>query len=155
MYPTTGTMTMRIATMIANDDRDRHRDRIAGSGYILRHPLTSQGIEPRITASDTGLRQIVGEKGPRMTLFTRSLQDWRLCRVAVFCMLLGGALIAPAFGQTSSPRQTLYQRLGGYDGVASYVALVFPRVAQHPELRTCFADTGRTASSGSSNWSSS
>ena len=64
--------------------------------------------------------------------------------MAVFCVLLGGVLIAPAFGQTSSPRQTLYQRLGGYDGVASYVALVFPRVAQHPELHTCFADTGNS-----------
>ena len=67
----------------------------------------------------------------------------RTTQVAVCCMLLGGVLIAPVFGQTSSPRQTLYQRLGGYDGVSSYVALVFPRVAQHPELTHMFRGHGK------------
>jgi len=52
-------------------------------------------------------------------------------------------------GQAASPRETLYQRLGGYDGVASYVALVFPRVAQHPELAHMFRGHG------SFSWSSS
>lgn len=89
-----------------------------------------------------------------MTLFTQSQQNLPRGRVAMLCMLLGGLLIAPAFGQTSSPTQTLYQRLGGYDGVASFVALVFPRVAQHPELTHMFRGH-RTATNGSSNWSSS
>jgi hemoglobin len=48
-----------------------------------------------------------------------------------------------AQGQTSTSRQTLYQRLGGYDGIASYVALVFPRVAQHPELAHMFRGHGK------------
>ena len=57
-------------------------------------------------------------------------------------------LFAAEFGpgrdsQTSGQGQTLYQRLGGYDGVASYVALVFPRVAQHPELTHMFRGHGK------------
>jgi len=39
-----------------------------------------------------------------MTLFTQRQQDLPRRRVAVLCMFLGGLLIAPAFGQTSSPR---------------------------------------------------
>ena len=38
---------------------------------------------------------------------------------------------------------SLYQRLGGYDGIAAYVALVFPRVAQHPELAHMFRGHGK------------
>jgi hypothetical protein len=40
------------------------------------------------------------------------------------------------------------------DSCASYIALVFPRVAQHPELRHLFRGHGKTANSGSFNWSS-
>ncbi|HYE88784.1 MAG TPA: group 1 truncated hemoglobin [Vicinamibacterales bacterium] len=50
---------------------------------------------------------------------------------------------APAAAQTQDGRPTLYQRLGGYDGVAAYVALVFPRVAQHPELTHMFKGHGK------------
>jgi hemoglobin len=64
-------------------------------------------------------------------------------RSAVFGVLLAGALTVPAFSQTPNPRPTLYQRLGGYDGVASYIALVFPRVAQHPELVHMFRGHGK------------
>jgi hemoglobin len=39
-------------------------------------------------------------------------------------------------------RPTLYQQLGGYDGVHEFVALVFPRVAQHPQLRHMFQGHG-------------
>ena len=41
------------------------------------------------------------------------------------------------------PHPTLYHRLGGYDGVASYIALVFPRVAKHPELSRMFGGHGK------------
>jgi hemoglobin len=64
------------------------------------------------------------------------------CRVAVLSAILCGALIAPAVAQTAKPA-TLYQRLGGYDGIASYIALVFPRVAQHPELARMFGGHGK------------
>ena len=47
-----------------------------------------------------------------------------------------------AGGQTA-PAQTLYQRLGGYDGVTAYVALVFPRVAQHADLKHLFRGHGK------------
>ena len=90
-----------------------------------------------------------------MTLFTQCQQNLPCRRVAVLCMLLGGLLIAPAFGQTSSPTQTLYQRLGGL--MASHLSLHWSSLVLRniPSLLTCSADMGRTASSGSSNWSSS
>ena len=78
-----------------------------------------------------------------MTLFRRSRWASPPCRVAVFSVVLWTTLVLPALGQTSNERQTLYQRLGGYDGVASYVALVFPRVAQHPELAHMFRGHGK------------
>ena len=78
-----------------------------------------------------------------MTLFRRSLCASPCCRVAVLGMVLWSLLVPSALGQTANPRETLYQRLGGYDGVASYVALVFPRVAQHPELAHMFRGHGK------------
>lgn len=35
-------------------------------------------------------------------------------------------------------KRTLYQRIGGYDGVAGFVDLAFPRVAAHPDLAKYF-----------------
>jgi hemoglobin len=68
-------------------------------------------------------------------------------RRAVLGAVLWSAALYPAHtvvqGQTSNSRSTLYQRLGGYDGIASYVALVFPRVAQHPELAHMFRGHGK------------
>jgi len=66
------------------------------------------------------------------------------CRAVLTTVLLSAA-VAPAIlhGQGSTERPTLYQRLGGYDGVASYVALVFPRVAKHPELAHMFRGHGK------------
>jgi hemoglobin len=58
-------------------------------------------------------------------------------------MVLWSPLVPHALGQTTNPRETLYQHLGGYDGVACYVALVFPRVAQHPELAHMFRGHGK------------
>lgn len=51
---------------------------------------------------------------------------------------------ARLIAQTQKPdsRSTLYQRLGAYDGISSYIALVFPRVAQHPELSHMFRGHG-------------
>lgn len=77
-----------------------------------------------------------------MTLFRRSLCASPCCRVAVLGVVWS-MLVPHALSQTTNPRETLYQRLGGYDGVASYVALVFPRVAQHPELAHMFRGHGK------------
>lgn len=78
-----------------------------------------------------------------MTFFTSILRVLPRCRVAVLGVILWGMLIPLALGQSSKSPQTLYQRLGGYDGVASYIALVFPRVAQHPELAHMFRGHGK------------
>jgi hemoglobin len=68
-------------------------------------------------------------------------------RTAVLGLVLWSVMLQPVHpasqGQASNSRPTLYQRLGGYDGVASYVALVFPRVAQHPELAHMFRGHGK------------
>jgi hemoglobin len=82
-----------------------------------------------------------------MMVFGRSLHVLPKSRAAV----LGAVLWIVAFhtapmvaqGQTSTSRPALYQRLGGYDGIASFVALVFPRVAQHPELAHMFRGHGK------------
>jgi hemoglobin len=82
-----------------------------------------------------------------MMVFGRSLQVSRICRAA----MLGAVLWSVAFnaahsvaqGQTSESRPTLYERLGGYDGIASYIAVVFPRVAQHAELAHMFRGHGK------------
>ena len=78
-----------------------------------------------------------------MTLFRASQRTPGGCRVAVLTAILSGALIVSAIAQNPKPSQTLYQRLGGYDGIASYIALVFPRVAQHPELAHMFRGHGK------------
>ena len=57
-------------------------------------------------------------------------------------LVLAGTTGGPVLGQTA-PSQTLYQRLGGYDGVTAYVALVFPRVAQHADLKHLFRGHGK------------
>ena len=57
------------------------------------------------------------------------------------------AVVIPAVAADQAPpspaRPTLYERLGGYDGIAAYVALVFPRVAQHPDLSHMFRGHGK------------
>ena len=68
-------------------------------------------------------------------------------RAIVLAAVLSSVVLQPlpaaAQGQAGDPRPTLYQRLGGYDGVASFIALVFPRVAQHPELAHMFRGHGK------------
>lgn len=54
----------------------------------------------------------------------------------------------PAAGATAAEQAvaapaSLYERLGGYDGVASFVGLVFPRVAAHPDLAHMFRGHGK------------
>ena len=76
-----------------------------------------------------------------MNLLRTSASCW--CRVTVVAVVLSTTQIASAFEQAANPRQTLYQRLGGYDGITAYIALVFPRVAQHPELVHLFRGHGK------------
>ncbi len=53
-------------------------------------------------------------------------------------LVLSLLTITPATAQ----QPTLYQQLGGYDGVVAYVSLVFPRVVQQPELAHFFGGHG-------------
>lgn len=68
----------------------------------------------------------------------------RILRTAIVASL---CISSPSFAATQTPaitaRASLYQRLGGYDGIAGYVALVFPRVAQHPQLVHMFRGHGK------------
>ncbi|MEZ4455436.1 MAG: group 1 truncated hemoglobin [Gemmatimonadales bacterium] len=48
-----------------------------------------------------------------------------------------------AAGQAQAATPSLYERLGGYDGVTRYIGLVFPRVATHPELQHLFRGHGK------------
>jgi hemoglobin len=57
----------------------------------------------------------------------------------VLVLLLGAAT---SFAQSPSSPTSLYQRLGGYDEVTSFVGLVFPRVVQHPALARMFGGHG-------------
>lgn len=45
-------------------------------------------------------------------------------------------------GPVSVYSASLYERLGGYDAIASFVGLVFPRVAAHPDLAHLFRGHG-------------
>jgi hypothetical protein len=64
-------------------------------------------------------------------------------RRTALCLLIVTALSAPARPADGPAPASLYQRLGGYDGVTGYVALVFPRVAEHPDLRHLFRGHGK------------
>jgi len=57
--------------------------------------------------------------------------------------LIAMAMMATAAARAAVPGgDTLYARLGGYDAIQEYVALVFPRVAAHPELHNLFVGHG-------------
>src|SRR5262249_41565182 len=62
---------------------------------------------------------------------------------AALLALVGSFPLADVVAQAPPQKTSLYQRLGGYDGIASYIALVFPRVAQHPELAHMFRGHGK------------
>jgi hemoglobin len=105
--------------------------------------LTTEGIERLTTVFDTEVTpNDWRSEEPHMIHFTKGLRTARTWRIAL-SVILSGALAVSAIAQTANTRQTLYQRLGGYDGVASYIALVFPQVAQHPELTHMFRGHGK------------
>ena len=73
-------------------------------------------------------------------MFTQSFRN------AIVPFLCVAALSsAPLYAQAPATpaRPSLYERLGGYDGITAYIALVFPRVAQHPELTHMFRGHGK------------
>lgn len=66
-------------------------------------------------------------------------------RIALLALatLVGSAMpVVAQTAESSAPQPTLYQQLGGYDGVHEFVSRVFPRVAQHPQLRHLFQGHG-------------
>jgi hemoglobin len=76
------------------------------------------------------------------------MQPTRQCRNlwwqrAILAVILCSMSPLSAIAQSAAASQSLYQRLGGYDGVSSYVALVFPKVAQHPDLVHMFRGHGK------------
>ena len=65
-----------------------------------------------------------------------------LCGLAMMLSVALGSIEAQTAEGGGVPAPTLYRQLGGYDGVHEFVALVFPRVAQHPQLRRMFQGHG-------------
>lgn len=61
----------------------------------------------------------------------------------ISALLLAGIVAVPLFGQPASRSETLYARMGGYDGIARLVDTAFPRVAAHPQLRRFFQGHSR------------
>src|SRR5688500_4393468 len=58
-------------------------------------------------------------------------------------ILLAGIVAGPLTAQPASQQETLYARMGGYDGIARLVDTAFPRVAAHPQLRRFFQGHAR------------
>lgn len=54
--------------------------------------------------------------------------------------LFAGVMAACVMGvpQRANAADSLYQRLGGYDAIAGFVDMAFPRVAMHPQLNHLF-----------------
>jgi hemoglobin len=73
-------------------------------------------------------------------MFTHSL---RIAIVAALCVASLSSAAPSAQTATTLRAPSLYERLGGYDGIAGYIALVFPRVVQHPELAHMFRGHGK------------
>jgi hemoglobin len=67
----------------------------------------------------------------------------RIIHGTTLALLVVATISGPARADDGPVPATLYQRLGGYDGVTAYVGLVFPRVAAHPELRHMFRGHGK------------
>src|SRR5262245_26289293 len=74
---------------------------------------------------------------------SRTDRGWRFAVVGVSALVVAIHVHAVLAQAAPSKKPTLYERLGGYDGIASYIALVFPRVAQHPELSRMFQGHGK------------
>lgn len=67
----------------------------------------------------------------------------RTAIVTTLCIAALASTRPSAQAPTTATRPSLYERLGGYDGIAAYIGLVFPRVAQHPELAHMFRGHGK------------
>ena len=71
----------------------------------------------------------------------------RFWRAALLGLILAGTAGGPVLAQTmpaqTGPAQTLYQRLGGYDGVTAYIALVFPASRSIADLEHLFRGHGK------------
>jgi hemoglobin len=72
-------------------------------------------------------------------MFRQILATTFIAMVSVAALSATPTTQAPA----TPPRPSLYERLGGYDGITAYIALVFPRVAQHPDLAHMFRGHGK------------
>ena len=70
-------------------------------------------------------------------------QVLRTAIVAALCVASLSSARPFAQAPATPTRPSLYERLGGYDGIAAYIGLVFPRVAQHPELAHMFRGHGK------------
>jgi hemoglobin len=68
---------------------------------------------------------------------------FRTAIVAASCVASLSSAVPSAQTAATPTAPSLYERLGGYDGIAGYIALVFPRVAQHPELTHLFRGHGK------------
>ena len=87
-----------------------------------------------------------------MTLFTRSQQGLPRRRMALFCLFLGGVLITPASARhRAHVRRSISVSVGTTASPLKWrwCSLVLRSILSS---LTCFADMGRTANSGSSNW---
>ena len=73
-------------------------------------------------------------------MFTQTL---RTAIITTWCVMALSSAPLSAQVPAAPTRPSLYERLGGYDGIASYIALVFPRVAQHGELAHMFRGHGK------------
>jgi hemoglobin len=73
-------------------------------------------------------------------IMQRSKQNITRPLLTVLTLTIGLLPVALAAGQSGNKpaSQTLYQRIGGYDGITAYVDTVFPRVATNPKLERLF-----------------
>jgi hemoglobin len=67
---------------------------------------------------------------------TRSVVSRIVTTAAALAVL--SALGSPASAQDLKTGHTLYARVGGYDFIAGFVDIAFPRVAAQPQLRRLF-----------------
>jgi hemoglobin len=64
-------------------------------------------------------------------------------RTVAAVVTLTWALAVPGQAGDRPANQSLYTRLGGYDGLARFVDTAFPRIAGHPQLRRLFQGHGQ------------
>jgi hemoglobin len=61
----------------------------------------------------------------------------------MFALLFAGIIAVSLSAEPAPQAETLYARMGGYDGIARFVDTAFPRVATHPQLRRFFQGHSR------------